>query len=267
MVNDFHNNITDLDEVRLNKLLENHNGLREFEDRYEYCIIKEYEERYDMENCDSIQIDNVFAQILQINNGKRILVSIDFSKEVFTKRDLVLWLDKYEIIFVDDDDIDFIHDANSIIEALKFNSKPIILYEKGKNKIYFNRKNIVEITEAYLSNKQEIDTNKSKDVSSLHEDTKIIYNGEKTNIVPRIEFDLSRGDIIISNGHVIVADYIDDYCGCVGFYSRQDSSLPIAWLHDSDTTIYIDVYEREKQKIAVVEAKYIIDIEDLFYVE
>jgi len=66
-----------------------------------------------------------------------------------------------------------------------------------------------------------------------------------------------------SNGNLVVANYIDDYCGGVGFYVEENDDIPVAWLHDVIGPVYINVFERNKTKVAIVEAKCCIKLDSL----
>jgi hypothetical protein len=92
----------------------------------------------------------------------------------------------------------------------------------------------------------------------------IILNGKRIDTVPRIDFDLSK-DFILSNGQFIVADYMDDYLGNIGFYRETDPVIPISYYLDNDAPVTIQIDEGpDGSKICVVEQKYNLEqlIED-----
>jgi len=91
----------------------------------------------------------------------------------------------------------------------------------------------------------------------------IKVNGERIRAIPRIEFDISK-DIILSNGNLIVADYLDEYCEGIGFYKDEDPSIPIVFFLDYDTTVEIQIIPKESgSKVYIIEHQYVIDIDSL----
>lgn len=77
--------------------------------------------------------------------------------------------------------------------------------------------------------------------------------------IPRIDFDLTK-DTIISNGQFIAADYIDEYCGNIGFYSNSDTLIPISYLIDKNSTVHIAIHEGpEGGKNCIIEHSYNLD--------
>lgn len=154
-------NITDISKYKLKKHIGANRSLREFSNRYEYCLIKDYEEQFEEFECHSISLGDIFAQIL-ILKDKLLLVSIEFSKDKFTLKKIVSWLDKYSATIIKSFGIDFIENGAKIVKALKFKGIPIVLYEKGKEFLEFHRDHLLEVTEDFKAIEQVIDTSKSK---------------------------------------------------------------------------------------------------------
>lgn len=253
-------NIISIDELRFKRLIGQNSCIREFADRYEYCIIKDYEELYDDFICDSIQINEIFVQLLTVN-GRNILVSIEFSKDNFTLKDAMNWLSKYNVCLVEDKNSDTVENADSIIHGVKFRGVPIILFERGYKKLKFNKTELREVVDEFIPNSQKVDTGASKKVNQLTPGLKIILNGVEIDYIPEIHVDLTR-DLVFSNGNIMVAGFIGEYGGYIGFFEEEDDDLPIAWLHDNNTTVYIDVYQKRNGKVIIIESKYIIDLDD-----
>lgn len=254
--------IVNFDELKFEHVLMKNGELREFEERYEFCLIKEYEEKYTDFTLDSIQVGDIFVQILQYKNSS-LIVSYEFLKNQYDLHGIVNWLDQYKVGYLpkSEKSTSYIQGAESILEAIKFRGNILVLYKKGTNRLAIHTDLLPEITEYYAQGLKKIDTSKSKSITNLDSNLKVILNGQELDYVPRIDVNLSH-DLIISNGHIMVAKYIDDYEGCVGFYA-DDSTLPIAWLHDKNTTVYIDIYEYENGKQVVVDCKYLINLDEL----
>lgn len=250
--------VIDIDELRLKKLIERESYLREFSDRYEYCIIRNYEERYDEFQCDSIQMEDVFVQLLTIKD-KRILVSIDFSKDRFELKEIINWLYMNNVKLLQDDESS-IANASSVIKGLKFKSTPVILYKRGDKNIFIIKDQLPEVTEEFIFNEQQINTFNSREIDNLQSGINIVLNGEEINYIPEIKLDLTK-DLLISNGHIVVASYIGDYGGCIGYFEEEGYDLPVAWIHDY-TKVYINIYEKDNSKIVSIDFGYSINIDE-----
>lgn len=87
----------------------------------------------------------------------------------------------------------------------------------------------------------------------------IILNGKQIDFIPEMRLDLTR-DLLISNGHIVVARYIGDYSGCLGFFAEEGDCLPVAWIHDTQAEVHIEVYDNKEGKIVVIDHNYVIDI-------
>ena len=231
---------------------------REFDEYYEYCLIPEYEEKYS--NCitDSIQINNVHAVTLKINE-KFLLVGILFYKNIFNIEEVINWLKIYNISYVDNQS--FIQNASELLKGIRFKDNVLVLYHKGNKKITFNCLDFPEITNIYDFSRAKIDTGKSKSTMKEQIEKLVIHlNDQEMDDVPRLEFDIDK-DYIICNGTLIKADYIDSYNeNTIGFYKNEDPSNPIASLIDVCTEVYIDISEREDGvTFCFIDYKFIID--------
>ena len=91
---------------------------------------------------------------------------------------------------------------------------------------------------------------------------KIFIDGEEFNEVPRIDFE--QENLIISNGSFINADYMDDYFGCVAFFQEIDPYLPVAWIQDKNTTVFIELLENDDfGLVCIVKFNYEINLSAL----
>jgi len=250
--------VINFNELRFKKILNTLGSLREFDDRYEFCLIDKYEEKFNTFNLDSIQIADTYVQMLE-HKKRLFVVSYEFLKANFNLKDILNWLHKYKIDIVEkqNNEQDYYITAESIVSALKFRGNPIVLYVKGSKRLKIDR-DLNEITDYFIPTTQKVDTGESKEIESINQILRIILDGKEIDYIPRIEFDLTK-DILISNGNIIVAKYIDDYMGSVGFY-YDDPSLPVAWLHDKNAKVFINIYEKDSRKIVVVESKYVFEI-------
>jgi DNA-dependent RNA polymerase auxiliary subunit epsilon len=69
---------------------------------------------------------------------------------------------------------------------------------------------------------------------------------------------------VIANGQVVVADYIEDYFGNIGFYQNDNDALPITFLFDEKTPIYIEVRTKSAgSRVCVIERAYSVDYDEL----
>lgn len=253
--------------------------VREFENRYEYIIYTEYE--YIEENIilHGIPIGNVNVQIIEYVDDEDIeLASIEFSKYEFEVRDVLGWMKEVNITILQNDK-DFVYNAYKVVTGIKFKDIPIVMYKKGKNKLECPS-DLIEITENFVPEKNKIDTRGSKKLNFdsardnkkvIFDDKKdygkgIIYNGRPIDKIPVIEFDLGK-DLVISNGNLMVCDYIGPYCdNTLGFYQGEykgyETDLPISFLLDMDTPVYIDIeVQPHGGKLCVISYNYIIDKE------
>lgn len=256
----FQSRLIYMDDYRLKKNIAKSHSLREFGDRYEYCFVKNYENIYHGYEFDSIEIGAVFVQLVTLKEKCKI-VSIDFGKDLFDIEDSLMYLDFYGIKLLNEDE-NVITDVGHIVEAIKFKGNPIVFYEKGRDIVTIKRDELTEVTDKFIAKEQRININSSKDRDSIAPKLRIFLNDNEINYIPEIEID-PRKDLLISNGNIIVASYIGAFCKTIGFYNNKGDSLPIAWIYDKETTIYIDVYKSNNSKIINIEYEYSINFDHL----
>jgi len=73
-------------------------NIREFKDRYEYCLISEYEEKFNRFEAHSIQLGDVYPVVLEIE-GKMVIASVEFYKNQYDIKQIITWLDLANIYF------------------------------------------------------------------------------------------------------------------------------------------------------------------------
>lgn len=154
--------IIDIKDLRLRKVKSAHEGkLREFENYYEYCLVDDYEMLYDKFQIESIQMDDIFVSILE-HFGQLDFVSIQFPK-TYDVHEIVEWIDGHVISFNKRDKSGYyVEGAEEIIKGVLYKSKPLIIANKGTQKIYVNQ--LDEVTEEYERYSEIINTERAKTV-------------------------------------------------------------------------------------------------------
>jgi len=228
------------------------NNLREFPEYYEFSIIKNYEDKYENFTAHGIPLEQINLQIFELKD-RIVLVSIEFSKEHFDLENVYIWLSRYNVILGEKGkNVNSILNADKIIMGLRFKGNPIILYEMGRRKVSYTSEDFVEITDSFSFQPQKIDTANSKKVTT---GLCIIMNGKQLKEIPRIDL---YQNLLICNGQCILADYMDEFCGTLGFF-KNNSPLPITYVADKVTTINIDYEDSGWSSRYIVEYDYLID--------
>lgn len=237
--------------------------LRRIEDMYEYCLIKDYDVHLDFTEAQAVQVGQVFANFVLVGD-RPIFVSIQFPIHKFNLDEVINWLDHFGIHWQEKGKDVGTLKAAEIIEGLKFFGNTILLYQKGHTQIEYDPDQYKEITDVYVQFKMVTDTNTVKpiDLDNNEPCQKVFINGEQVDEVPRIEFE--QENLIISNGNFISVDYIEDFYGCVAFFRQSDPGLPVAWIHDKKTAVYIELQENDDfGQVCIVKFNYEIDLEAL----
>lgn len=244
-------------EILANKL----NGkIRWFNQYYEYCFVDTYEDIFPDLASSCINIKDVFAVVVE-EKGEMIFVAIQFPDDKFNTDSIIEWVSNYEII-IPDKTKDAANEikCEEIVKGVLFKGNPLILVKKGKNSVSYDPLDFVEVMDEFAASAEIVNMGHSKNIN-LEQHKKrirIMLNNEALDAIPRIDFDLTR-DLMIVNGNVLVADYIDKYGDTVGFYNSENDLLPVAFVLDDDTTVNINIEEREDgSRLCVVEFGYII---------
>ena len=254
---------------------------REYRDKYEYVLLQDYEDILDVCMVHYIPIGDIGIQLLEpldyIGIDNIYLASIEFLKDRFTLHAALDWLKVYNVTIpcIEKED-KYIYHANEVIEGLLFKGIPIVLFEKGRKKVKCED-SYMEITKEYVPIKNLSNTKESKILKfqstkkpsvfkfdgNKNYDRKIVYNDMEIDHIPVLNFDLTK-DLVISNGNVVVCDYIAPYGETIGFYQGKyeegTDPLPVSFLLDMDTPIYMSVeIKPDGGKLCIIQYNYIID--------
>lgn len=222
--------------------------LSTYDSYYECTFMKDYQHKYSQSQIQGIEIGGVYAIILKTNKGKYYFAAIHFFKGDFTLPESLDWLDKYGIILMEEGkEQQTIRNCERVIDIVPFKNNHLILYKKGTETLK------LDYTQLNQGQQSEKIDRKTKIV--------LVLNGEKLDYIPRINFNKQR-DVVVCNGNCVVADYIDEYNGNIGFFQDTNPALPISFIFTEKTTVYIDIVEKEKSKIYIVEYDYEIFIDD-----
>lgn len=213
---------------------------------YFECIIdKERQGKYKHIPNIGVGIGGVYAVVVKPQGKPHALSSVHFLKDSFKLPEVVEWLDTYSLSILKDDQGSYtINQCKAIRDVVRVEEELLVLYKRGKDSL--------TIDYANLTKGGEITTLKPLDVV-------LIINGEQIDYVPRINIDKNR-DVLIVNGNCIVADYIDEYDGNVGFYLKSNPALPTAFIFTEETIIYMEIVEKERGKIYIIEYDYEIHL-------
>ena len=251
-------NLINLDAYRQKAYLKRKSkSFREFDDYYEYCFLRNNEYDFPDYLSNSVQLNNINAVVME-KRAKMILYAVQFPKERFTLSQIVEWMQEYYIYLETKKELNTsIGDAEEIIQGVLYKGNPLILYKKGKKTLPYNPHNFIEITEEYTNLQTEVSPRRSKELN-LDNQLKVVVNGKEVEGIPRLDFDLLT-DLIISNGNLMVADYIDEYEGTIGFFSNEDPLIPVSFIIDQETTVYIQIEKQENGSfICFVEHGYLL---------
>lgn len=227
--------------------------IREFPEYYEFCLIDEYEDKYDDFTAHGIPLESVNIQVFELKN-RIILVSIEFSKKQFNLDQVYTWLDNRGVSLDEKGKEEYaIAECLNIIEGVRFKGNPLVVYEKGKLKISYNPEAFPEITDLYFVQPQKVDTTRSKKVTT---GLSVFCNGNKLKEIPKINFE--KEDLVLCNGQCLSVDYMDEYKGTIGFF-KNNCPTPIAYIADKVTTINIELEEFEWSWRCIVEYQYLLD--------
>jgi hypothetical protein len=251
--------VIDISALRKERAKKQVSHLREFDDYYEYCFIEDYEMKYDDFKSDSIQLADIFVTLLECR-GQIMMTSLQFPK-TYDIGEIVIWLDSHTVSFNEGNrDSYYVANADEIVEGLTFKGLPIVLAKRGNRKLRYNTEDFQEVTEQYVNLPHIVNTELAKPVDlPVSDQGNVFLNGQLWNDIHKIEFDMEM-DLIFVNGCFIVADYLDEYCGSIGFYKEDDSLVPIVFFVGKNN-IYITLEEADDEQLCIVEQ--VPDIKDL----
>ena len=234
--------IANLDKMRIKKALSNKNvRLRKIDDHYEYSLLP-YEDYFRDFSMHSVQIGDIFANILSDAAGMH-LVGFLFPIKKYNPSSISEWVKSYDL-FWQDEQIEEVHlyNAERIVESLLLYGKPLIMYERGNQSINLKTAKMHEISDEYSSYTLKTNLRRAKMVDSDGENKglHIKINGLPIENMPRIDF--ARNDRVFSNGNYLPADYFGEYHGWPAFF-RKDCDIPISIIADVEAQIEIEMLE------------------------
>ncbi len=256
-----YDNIFDINDIINYKLNNIKKNIREYHDRYEYCIKPDYGEKHNGVLLHSIQLGDIFPILLEMDNGI-ILVAIIFYKSSFNLEQVLTWLNTFKVYIGRAGQESYkISKCSKVLKSIKFKGQLIATYYKGNQVVELAAGAIKETTKNYKYKYQKINTWQATNTQS---GVTVLLNGNILNGIPKIELVKSK-DIIISNGNCIVADYIDAYGDGIGFYRKEDRLIPVAYLLNNNTTVEIQITKRTNGgRLCVVKYKYyVFDIKNI----
>ncbi|MBP3041889.1 hypothetical protein J9303_20955 [Bacillaceae bacterium Marseille-Q3522] len=210
----------DISELWTRKLQQGSGQLREFDDHYEYCFIKDYEMKYDDFNSQAVQIGDIFVNLLELKT-KTIMVSLFFPK-TYDVHEIAEWLNGNQVSFNEKDKVGYyIPHASKILESLNFKGLPIVVATKGNEKIYYKTTVLTEVTKKYKYFSEIVNPAFAKEIDTSDKDT-IYLNGKNITEIPHIEFDLGKDEIYV-NGAFVAADYLDETGRIKGIYNNSNA--------------------------------------------
>lgn len=246
----FKYNILEVDNLILDKLSGNENCILEFDEKYEYCITEEYEKEYINFKIEKVQLGNLLINLVMTKEEK-IIVSIEFSKDIFNLRELIDWIRINSIVILKDKD-EYLKNACQILESIKFKGAPIISYESGKGNILINKGHLTEMKKFFNIKEGEINIFDSETISGPKTNLMITLNGDRIDYIPEIEIEFGK-DLIFSNGQLMIVTYIGAFGSNLGFFEEKGDEFPISWILDEVKDINIVIYEKEDCKIINIE--------------
>jgi hypothetical protein len=142
--------LVDLHEYRKSVYLrKKRSAIKEYNELYEYCLIKGYEHYFHGYLWHVIEIGNVLAYVVE-KRGQFVLVSIQFPKKNFTLDKIVEWLNNYSLVLHPRDGVPgMVTEAQAIVKGVLFKGNPILLYRKGTQTLKYNAGKLVEVTDLW----------------------------------------------------------------------------------------------------------------------
>jgi len=231
--------------------------IRESNDYYEYMILPNYEELDAIQEIHGVALDQINVVVVENIVGFN-LVSIEFPKRLFTLEQTTDWLLRKNIYFSDETKRNHpISGVEKITDAVLFFGHVIAEYTKGQDVLNIDTSELSEITELYTKQNKKVNT---KHLKKLANRFTVNIDGKEVIEFSSLQFDRKR-DMIISNGMIIYADYIDLYKNGLGFFVYTQDK-PIAQIVDEQTQVDIRTYlDANANQICVIEYSYNLNID------
>lgn len=215
---------------------------------YYDCLLGKDKHKYRAAPLTGIKVGEIYAMVYKNKDKMYKIEALHFFKDSFNLPQVVDWLDKYIVISLPDNKNTYLIDkCQSIKDVARIEDTLLLLYKKGDKSLQIEAKDIL----SYIDSAKE-EANRAMDIT-------LILNDEVIDYIPRIKVN-KRQDILIVNGNCIVADYIDEYNGNLGFYLNSNPALPVAFIFTEETHVYIDIILKEQGKIIIIEYDYEIQL-------
>ena len=232
--------------------------LREFNDRFEYLIIEDYEWEENFFETHVVPVGDISVILVEnVYDEPVTTVSIEFSKTTFSYVKVLSWLRENDVAIPKKVGTKkYVDNAAFILDGIKFKGVTIISYEKGKRTVPC-LEDYPEITWHYQCDYVVNDSRQSKivefertksgkaviiDENKPQHKLKLFYNGKEIETIPTITFDIDR-DRVVSNGNVILCNYIGPYKNdLIGFYQIKSENI------EENIPISYHIYEPKSKK-------------------
>lgn len=247
----------EIEDEEICNIVDKNSLLREYSNRYEYCIIKNYEVRFKKYVSFNLPLKKITVKVVEFNK-KIIVVSLEFTKDNFTLRKIKGWLQKFKVKAVYSKEINYIKNAESIVEGIRFKSVPIILIEKGIDEISFYRLDFMELAPKYMYQKR---TNAY--ASTGKKELEIVIDGEIIDY--HFAIDIKEDSGVNANGILLTNIlYMDNSEGYLCLYDNEgnkNNAIPVAMIAiegEKAATAYINTYPEDGKEVKCVDIDLII---------
>lgn len=213
-------------------------------DSYYDCLVGKEKNKHKAAPLTAIKVGDIYALVYKNKDKSYKIEALHFFKDTFTLPEVIDWFEHFNIVILpDNQEIYLIENCLDIKEVAIIENTLLILYQKGDKSLEIQKKDLLK----YMDSPKE-EYKKPMNIT-------LVLNDEVIDYIPRIKIN-KKEDILIVNGNCIVADYIDEYNGNVGFYLNSNPTLPISFIFTEETHVYIDIILKEQGKIIIIEYEY-----------
>lgn len=140
--------VRQLSDYRLQSKLERKKDrLRQIDQYYEYCLVKDWEKMLSFTETLVVNIGDVAANLVE-QEGRRVLVSIIFDCDCFSVQEVLGWLDDYAFYWEGSlNQSPKIMGASEIVQGVRYGGQSLILYRRGTSDLAFDGDEYPEIAE------------------------------------------------------------------------------------------------------------------------
>lgn len=254
--------VRQLSDYRLQSKLERKKDrLRQIDQYYEYCIIKDWEKMLRFTRTLAINIGDVSANLAE-EEGRLVFVSIIFSCDRFSVLEVLDWLDNYAVYWEGRlKSIPKVIGASEIVEGLRYRGQSLILYRRGLAELDFIAEEFPEVTEKIRLKHVVSDISNTKEVSlgTPEKEIRIYFNGDEVDEIPDLKFDVDYDSVYV-NGLLLRADRVADYQGNLGIFFEGGVDLPIGKIDDNDCSISIELYKHSYWNTRLCNIKFTYEV-------